>query len=122
MKQNILKLCLLAFLLSTAYSYGQIKTIDYTNRIVNGIAPTIYTKGYRGKIYIGQDKIKIVPKKGVTYDYNIIKSKEQITGNGKEGFTITSYLVESPTSVDPDLKIKVVLTEYNKPQINWNEG
>jgi hypothetical protein len=106
----------LALLLLSLISYSQ--TYPFTGKITDGQIATVWDNDYRGNIYIENDTIYVKPnnKNAAKFTYRILKSKTKVEGSGKKRKTVTSYSVESTTSIDDDIKIKMILTLHDKPQ------
>ena len=92
------------------------EVFKYNGRNINGVPANIWDSGYMGNIFISKDSISIIAKneKANSWKYSIVKSKTSKVGKGKRGKRITTYLVESTTSTDDDLNIKITLTIQNK--------
>ena len=117
--RNILTTILLLATFTLSAQKTKIDTYTYTNRLINGVAPTIWDSGYMGAIYISKDTIyiKAANKKAKSWKYSIIKSKTASTGSTKRDKTITSYIVENENVIDDDISIKIFLTIQNKPAL-----
>jgi len=95
------------------------KAQNYTfnGKTTDGVIATVWDNDYIGNIIIKNDTIYITPQndKATKQVFSITRSKTKVEGSGKKGKTTTSYSVESLSSIDDDIKVKIMLTLYNKP-------
>ena len=113
------KLILLFAILAMGVAQGQTEVYDYGNRAINGTSATIWDSGYQGKIYVNDTLIKITPSnsKANSWVYNVLKHKStNVGGEGKNGYNVDTFTLDRRDEVlDEDLRIKGVLTIFNKP-------
>tara|TARA_B110001452_G_C15095887_1_gene382166 strand:+ start:107 stop:703 length:597 start_codon:yes stop_codon:yes gene_type:complete len=104
-------------LLISLLSYSQTNKYTFKGKTTNGVVATVWDNDYIGNIIIKNDTIYITPRndKATKQAYSITKSKTKVEGSGKKGKTTTSYSVESLSSIDDDIKVKIILTLFNKP-------